>query len=153
MFVCAIVSFLCVCISPGTPIPTNLNYVADMMQKQRAAPIGEFEISHDSSTSTWRVVGAGLQRFIQMTNWRCKIVTVIWRSMFSHLVFFYIINSFLLKLLFLWNRYKDSDRRFQHVLEACGVNKSLMKLGVKEGDTVIVGGVRFFKAQLNSTPI
>ncbi|KAK6930127.1 GTP-binding protein OBG, C-terminal [Dillenia turbinata] len=27
---------------------------------------------------------------------------------------------------------------FQHVLEACGVYKSLIKLGVKEGDTVIV---------------
>ncbi|GJR40075.1 kinase-like domain, phloem protein 2-like protein, partial [Tanacetum coccineum] len=31
------------------------------------------------------------------------------------------------------------DRRFQHVLEACGVNKSLIKRGVKEGDTVIIG--------------
>lgn len=39
------------------------------------------------------------------------------------------------------NRYIDSERRFQHVLEACGVNKSLIKLGVKEGDTVIVGDV------------
>ncbi|KAI4317622.1 hypothetical protein L6164_025479 [Bauhinia variegata] len=36
-------------------------------------------------------------------------------------------------------RYIDSERRFQHVLEACGVNKSLLKLGVKEGDTVFVG--------------
>jgi aminoglycoside N3'-acetyltransferase len=35
----------------------------------------------------------------------------------------------------------DSDKRFHHVLDACGVNKSLMKLGVKEGDTVIVGEV------------
>ncbi|GKA77446.1 GTP-binding protein OBGC, chloroplastic-like protein [Tanacetum coccineum] len=35
--------------------------------------------------------------------------------------------------------YMDSDRRFQHVLEACGVNKSLIKHGVKEGDTVIIG--------------
>ncbi|KAL0457372.1 UNVERIFIED_CONTAM: GTP-binding protein OBGC, chloroplastic [Sesamum latifolium] len=87
--------------------PTDLNYVADMMQKQRAAPISEFDISHESSTKTWHVMGAGLQRFVQMTNWR----------------------------------YKDSERRFQHVLEACGVNKSLMKLGVKEGDTVIVGGM------------
>lgn len=40
-----------------------------------------------------------------------------------------------------FNRYVDSERRFQHVLEACGVFKSLMKLGVKEGDTVIVGEV------------
>lgn len=39
------------------------------------------------------------------------------------------------------NRYIDSERRFQHVLEACGVYKSLTKLGVKEGDTVIVGEV------------
>ncbi|XP_057771995.1 GTP-binding protein OBGC, chloroplastic [Salvia miltiorrhiza] len=85
----------------------DLNYVADKMQKQRAAPIGEFEILHDSSTSSWHVEGAGLQRFVQMTNWR----------------------------------YNDSDRRFQHVLEACGVNKSLKKRGVKEGDTVVVGGM------------
>lgn len=35
----------------------------------------------------------------------------------------------------------DSEIRFQHVLEACGVNKSLIKLGVKEGDTVIIGEV------------
>lgn len=32
-------------------------------------------------------------------------------------------------------------RRFQHVLEACGVNKALIKEGVREGDTVIVGEV------------
>ncbi|XP_059632700.1 GTP-binding protein OBGC, chloroplastic isoform X1 [Cornus florida] len=85
--------------------PGNLNHVAEMVQKQRTAPINEFEISHDSSSSTWHVVGSGLQRFVQMTNWR----------------------------------YIDSGRRFQHVLDACGVNKSLIKLGVKEGDTVIVG--------------
>ena len=48
----------------------NLNHVADMVRKQRTASINEFEISHDSSTSTWHVVGAGLQRFVQMTNWR-----------------------------------------------------------------------------------
>ncbi|KAL8515591.1 hypothetical protein ACS0TY_014329 [Phlomoides rotata] len=87
--------------------PNNLNHVADMMKKQRATPISEFEITHESSTRTWHVEGAGLQRFVQMTNWR----------------------------------YNDSGRRFQHVLEACGVNKSLLKLGVKEGDTVIVGGM------------
>ncbi|XP_031274384.1 GTP-binding protein OBGC, chloroplastic [Pistacia vera] len=85
--------------------PVNLNHVADMVQKQRSAAINEFDISHDSSSNTWHVVGSGLQRFVQMTNWR----------------------------------YIDSEKRFQHVLEACGVNKSLMKLGVKEGDTVIVG--------------
>lgn len=39
------------------------------------------------------------------------------------------------------NSYVDSDRRFQHVLEACGVFKSLSKLGVKEGDTVVIGEV------------
>lgn len=38
----------------------------------------------------------------------------------------------------------DSEIRFQHVLEACGVNKSLIKLGVKEGDTVIIGEVRLY---------
>ncbi|KAG7996091.1 hypothetical protein I3843_01G142400 [Carya illinoinensis] len=83
----------------------NLNHVADLVHKQRSASINEFEIFHDSSTNTWHVVGSGLQRFVQMTNWR----------------------------------YVDSQRRFQHVLEACGVNKSLINLGVKEGDTVIVG--------------
>ncbi|PON80306.1 Uroporphyrinogen decarboxylase [Parasponia andersonii] len=83
----------------------DLNHVANTVRKQRTASINEFEISHDSSTNTWHVMGSGLQRFVQMTNWR----------------------------------YVDSERRFQHVLEACGVNKSLMKLGVKEGDTVIVG--------------
>lgn len=83
----------------------NLNHVADMVLKQRTAPINEFEISHDNSSNTWHVVGSGLQRFVQMTNWN----------------------------------YVDSDRRFQHVLEACGVFKSLSKLGVKEGDTVVIG--------------
>uniref|UniRef100_A0A7N0UMR8 GTP-binding protein OBGC, chloroplastic n=1 Tax=Kalanchoe fedtschenkoi TaxID=63787 RepID=A0A7N0UMR8_KALFE len=83
----------------------NLNHVADMLQKQRKASINEFTISHDSASNTWTVTGAGLERFVQMTNWR----------------------------------YEDSDKRFQHVLEACGVYKSLIKQGVKEGDTVIVG--------------
>ncbi|XP_057489242.1 GTP-binding protein OBGC, chloroplastic-like [Actinidia eriantha] len=89
----------------GWTDPVNLNRVADMVQKQRTAPISEFKISHDSSTNLWHVVGSGLQRFVQMTNWR----------------------------------YIDSERRFQHVLEACGVYKSLIKLGVKEGDTVVIG--------------
>ncbi|GLJ45951.1 hypothetical protein SUGI_0967570 [Cryptomeria japonica] len=35
--------------------------------------------------------------------------------------------------------YFESIRRFQHVLEACGVDKCLRERGVKEGDTVIVG--------------
>lgn len=37
----------------------------------------------------------------------------------------------------------DSDKRFQHVLEACGVNKTLKNMGVKEGDNVIIGEVCF----------
>lgn len=86
----------------------NLNHVADAVQRQRNASISDFEIFHDSNSNTWHVVGSGLQRFIQMTNWR----------------------------------YIDSERRFQHVLEACGVYKSLMKRGVKEGDTVIVGEMK-----------
>ncbi|KAJ0593865.1 putative GTP-binding protein OBG [Helianthus annuus] len=85
--------------------PVHFSHVAEMVKKQRTAPINEFEISYDSSSNTWHIEGAGLQRFVQMTNWR----------------------------------YMDSDRRFQHVLEACGVNKSLIKRGVKEGDTVIIG--------------
>ncbi|KAH9328685.1 hypothetical protein KI387_000793, partial [Taxus chinensis] len=35
--------------------------------------------------------------------------------------------------------YFESIRRFQHVLEACGVDQSLRERGVKEGDTVIIG--------------
>ncbi|XP_071727370.1 GTP-binding protein OBGC, chloroplastic-like, partial [Rutidosis leptorrhynchoides] len=85
--------------------PVQFSHVAEMVKKQRTAPINEFQISHDSSSNTWHIEGAGLQRFVQMTNWK----------------------------------YMDSDRRFQHVLEACGVNKSLIKRGVKEGDTVIIG--------------
>lgn len=61
---------LCVHLIAGYEGPIDLNYVADKMQKQRAAPLDEFEIMHDSSTSSWHVEGAGLQRFVQMTNWR-----------------------------------------------------------------------------------
>lgn len=85
--------------------PIQFSHVAEMVKKQRTAPINEFEITHDNTSDTWHIEGAGLQRFVQMTNWK----------------------------------YMDSDRRFQHVLEACGVNKTLIKRGVKEGDTVIVG--------------
>ncbi|KAL4564861.1 hypothetical protein LXL04_028935 [Taraxacum kok-saghyz] len=85
--------------------PVQFSHVAEMVKKQRTAPINEFEISHDATSDTWHIEGAGLQRFVQMTNWK----------------------------------YMDSDKRFQHVLEACGVNKTLIKRGVKEGDTVIVG--------------
>lgn len=48
----------------------NLNHVAEMVHKQRSASINEFEIFHDSDSNTWHVVGSGLQRFVQMTNWR-----------------------------------------------------------------------------------
>lgn len=51
-------------------VPVNLNHVADMVQKQRTAPINEFEISRDQTGDAWHVTGAGLERFIQMTNWR-----------------------------------------------------------------------------------
>nr|CAD1833362.1 unnamed protein product [Ananas comosus var. bracteatus] len=90
--------------------PVNLNHVADTIQRQRSTSMNEFEIFHDSSTNTWHVFGAGIQRFVQMTNWQ----------------------------------YTESLRRFQHALDACGVNKSLIKRGVKEGDTVIVGEVSRF---------
>ncbi|CAH8313607.1 unnamed protein product [Eruca vesicaria subsp. sativa] len=83
----------------------NLDHVAKRIDKERRAAINEFEIFRDSGTGAWHVVGAGLQRFVQMTNWR----------------------------------YMDSDKRFQHVLEACGVNKTLKNMGVKEGDNVIIG--------------
>ncbi|CAI0626894.1 unnamed protein product [Linum tenue] len=92
----------------GRKDPENLNHVADMVRKQQRAPINDFEISYENESKTWHVTGSGLQRFVQMTNWR----------------------------------YMDSERRFQHVLEACGVNKALLKRGVKEGDTVIVGELR-----------
>lgn len=83
----------------------NLNHVSEAIKKERRAPMNEFEVFHDKGTNTWNVVGAGIQRFVQMTNWQ----------------------------------YSDSLKRFQHALEACGVNRALMKQGVKEGDTVIIG--------------
>ncbi|KAJ1292329.1 hypothetical protein BS78_02G384000 [Paspalum vaginatum] len=85
--------------------PENLNHISDAIKKERRAPMNEFEIFHDKVTNTWNVVGAGIERFVQMTNWQ----------------------------------YSDSLKRFQHALEACGVNRALIKRGVKEGDTVIVG--------------
>ncbi|KAG0567817.1 hypothetical protein KC19_7G163600 [Ceratodon purpureus] len=39
--------------------------------------------------------------------------------------------------------YFESVRRFQHVLVASGVNRSLREQGVREGDTVIVGQMEF----------
>ncbi|GKF68341.1 hypothetical protein Tco_0198020, partial [Tanacetum coccineum] len=50
--------------------PVQLSHVAEMVKKQRTAPINDFEISHDSSSDTWHIEGAGLQRFVQMTNWK-----------------------------------------------------------------------------------
>ncbi|KAL6657152.1 hypothetical protein ACP70R_004932 [Stipagrostis hirtigluma subsp. patula] len=85
--------------------PENLNHVADAIKRERRAAMNEFEIFHDKGTNTWNVVGAGIERFVQMTNWQ----------------------------------YADSLKRFQHALEACGVNRTLIKRGVKEGDTVIIG--------------
>uniref|UniRef100_M8CGJ0 GTPase obg n=1 Tax=Aegilops tauschii TaxID=37682 RepID=M8CGJ0_AEGTA len=85
----------------------NLNHVADAIKRERSSAMNDFEIVHDKGTNTWNVVGAGIERFVQMTNWD----------------------------------YTESLKRFQHVLEACGVNKTLVKLGVKEGDTVVIGEV------------
>ncbi|MQL71518.1 hypothetical protein Taro_003845 [Colocasia esculenta] len=102
--------------------PVNLNHVADMVQKHRSASMNEFEIFHDNSSRTWHVVGAGIQRFVQMTNWHIR------KSFPTDL------EGRVLKRI-----ESESMRRFQHALEACGVNRSLIKQGVKEGDNVIVG--------------
>ena len=48
----------------------NLNHVADAVQRQRNASISDFEIFHENDSNIWHVVGSGLERFIQMTNWR-----------------------------------------------------------------------------------
>uniref|UniRef100_A0ACD5YY65 Uncharacterized protein n=1 Tax=Avena sativa TaxID=4498 RepID=A0ACD5YY65_AVESA len=88
----------------------NLNHVADAIKRERSSAMNDFEIIHDKGTNTWNVVGAGIERFVQMTNWD----------------------------------YTESLKRFQHVLEACGVNKTLVKLGVKEGDTVVIGEMEMF---------
>lgn len=50
--------------------PVNLDHVADTIQRQRSSSMNDFEIFHDSSTNIWHVVGAGIQRFVQMTNWQ-----------------------------------------------------------------------------------
>ncbi|XP_074588792.1 GTP-binding protein OBGC, chloroplastic [Curcuma longa] len=101
--------------------PLNLNHVADTIQKERSSSMNDFQILHDSSSNTWHVEGAGLRRFVQMTNWQ----------------------------------YSESLRRFRHVLEACGVYKSLLKQGVKEGDTVIVSEMEMVwhnEAEKNNLP-
>ncbi|KAG6547936.1 hypothetical protein Mapa_010756 [Marchantia paleacea] len=43
--------------------------VAEIVRKQRSAPIEQFTIVSDKHTRTWQVNGAGLERFTQMTNW------------------------------------------------------------------------------------
>lgn len=48
----------------------DLNHVAEMIQKRRSTSMSDFEISHDSGANTWHVVGAGILRFVQMTNWQ-----------------------------------------------------------------------------------
>lgn len=53
----------------------NLDHVAKKIDKERRAAINEFEIFRDSGTRAWHVVGAGLQRFVQMTNWRYELMT------------------------------------------------------------------------------
>jgi hypothetical protein len=50
--------------------PENLNHVSDAIKKGRRAPMNEFEVFHDKGTNTWNVVGAGIERFVQMTNWQ-----------------------------------------------------------------------------------
>jgi hypothetical protein len=50
--------------------PENLDHVADAIKKERRLAMNEFEIFHDKGTNTWNVVGAGIERFVQMTNWQ-----------------------------------------------------------------------------------
>lgn len=50
--------------------PLNLNHVADTIQKERGSSMNDFQILHDGSSNTWHVEGAGLRRFVQMTNWQ-----------------------------------------------------------------------------------
>lgn len=99
--------------------------------------MSDFEIIHDDGSDTWHVVGAGIQRFVQMTNWRYSFHL---RTQVTHQDKIILARTFLL-YIYCSVRYSESLRRFQHALEACGVNKSLIKKGVKEGDTVIVGEV------------
>ena len=54
----------------GWAAPANLNHVAESIKKKRAVPINEFDITHDVSSNTWFIIGEGLERFVQMTNWR-----------------------------------------------------------------------------------
>lgn len=54
----------------------NLNHVADMVRKQRTVSVNEFEIFRDDNTNNWHVLGSGLQRFVQMTNWRYAFIFI-----------------------------------------------------------------------------
>ena len=47
----------------------NLNHVADAIKRERSSAMNDFEIVHDKGANTWTVVGAGIERFVQMTNW------------------------------------------------------------------------------------
>lgn len=48
----------------------NLNHVSDAIKRERRAPMNEFEVFHDKGANTWTVVGGGIERFVQMTNWQ-----------------------------------------------------------------------------------
>ncbi|KAK1278925.1 hypothetical protein QJS04_geneDACA003310 [Acorus gramineus] len=135
--------------------PANLNYVADMISRERNTPMNEFEITHDSSSNTWNVIGAGIHRNVKdcetessYAKYKDPSIKRVIRgggpngergnegdpaeaSKEETMKGFSIgLNG---------GGYVDSLKRFQHALEACGVNRSLIKLGVKEGDTVVVG--------------
>jgi hypothetical protein len=56
--------------SVGWSGPENLNHVSEAIKKERRAPMNEFEVFHDKGTNRWTVVGAGIQCFVQMTNWQ-----------------------------------------------------------------------------------
>lgn len=43
--------------------------IAEIIRRQRSAPIEEFEIIGDKESKVWQVQGVGLERFTQMTNW------------------------------------------------------------------------------------
>lgn len=63
----------------------NLNHVADMINKQRSASMNDFEISHDKGSDTWHVIGSGITRFVQMTNWQYVFSSPLHRkSIFCH---------------------------------------------------------------------
>lgn len=76
------------------PDLANLNHVADTVRKQRSVSMSDFEIIHESSTNTWHVVGAGIQRFVQMTNWQYVLFI-------SFCIYIYIARLILSTLIFL----------------------------------------------------